>query len=94
SLNAAVITEYALAQNFPNPFNPSTSIVFDMVDAGFVSLKVYNTLGQEVAAVVNGSMDAGRHVVTFDAANLPSGMYLYRLETNGFSAQHKMLLMK
>ena len=91
---AAVITEYALYQNYPNPFNPSTSITFDLVEGGFVSLKVYNMLGQEIAVVVNGVRDAGRHVVTFDATSLPSGLYLYRIEANGFVTQKKMLLMK
>jgi hypothetical protein len=93
-MTAATITEYALHQNFPNPFNPGTSITFDLVDNGFVSLRVYNLLGQEVASLVNGTMDAGRHIVNFQADNLPSGLYLYRLETNGFSAQKKMVLMK
>ena len=92
---AATITEYALHQNFPNPFNPETKITFDLVDAGFVNLKVYNLLGQQVATLVNGTMDAGRHIVNFEANSLPSGLYLYRMETeSGFSAQKKMILMK
>jgi hypothetical protein len=91
---ANVVTEYALSQNYPNPFNPSTEIVFDMKDAGFVTLKVYNLLGQEIKALVNGNMSAGRHNVTFDATGLPSGLYVYKMETTGFSAQSKMLLMK
>jgi hypothetical protein len=89
-----VITEYALRQNYPNPFNPVTSIGFDLVESGMVTLKVFNPLGQEVATVVSGSLSSGRHTVTFDASYLPSGMYLYRLETNSFSATKKMLLMK
>jgi len=91
---AATITEYALHQNYPNPFNPTTSIVLDLVEKGFVSLKVYNLMGQEVAAVVNCTMDQGRHVVSFDASHLSSGIYLYRLNVNGFVAEKKMLLMK
>ncbi|MBU1638383.1 T9SS type A sorting domain-containing protein, partial [bacterium] len=94
SFAAATITEYALHQNFPNPFNPETKITFDMVDAGFVNLTVYNLLGQQVATLVNGTMDAGRHIVSFEAGSLPSGLYLYRMETDGFSAQKKMILMK
>jgi hypothetical protein len=94
SFAAATITEYALHQNFPNPFNPETKITFDMVEAGYVNLTVYNLLGQQVAALVNNTMDAGRHIVSFDATNLPSGLYLYRMETSGFSAQKKMVLMK
>jgi hypothetical protein len=91
---AEIITEYALRQNYPNPFNPKTSISFDLVDNGFVKLTIYNPMGQQVASVVSGEMPAGRHTVTFDASDLPSGMYLYRLEVNGFSAVRKMLLMK
>ena len=92
--NEAIITEYALHQNYPNPFNPETQIVFDLVEAGNVTLTVYNLMGQEVATLVNGMKDAGRHVLTFDAMSLPSGLYLYKLEANGFTAQHKMLLLK
>jgi uncharacterized protein YegL len=91
---AATITEYALHQNYPNPFNPTTSIALDLVDNGFVSLKVYNLMGQEVASVINGTLTSGRHVVSFDASHLSSGLYLYRLNVNGFSAEKKMLLMK
>jgi subtilisin-like proprotein convertase family protein len=90
----AVVTEYALLQNFPNPFNPETNIAFDMVEAGHVNVAVYNVIGQKVAELVNGNMNAGRHVVSFDATNLPSGLYLYKMEANGFSDQKKMVLMK
>ena len=91
---AAVITEYALHQNYPNPFNPETSIAYDLVESGFVSLTVYNMIGQQVATLVNSEMSAGRHIVAFDASDLPSGLYLYRIEANGFSAQMKMMLLK
>jgi hypothetical protein len=91
---ALVITEYALAQNYPNPFNPTTSISFDLVDAGHVNLMVYNLMGQNVASLVNAPMTAGRHIVSFDANALPSGVYFYRLNVNGFVAEKKMLLMK
>jgi hypothetical protein len=89
-----IISEYTLRQNYPNPFNPRTSISFDLVQSGFVKLTVYNPMGQQVAAVVSGEMNAGNHTIAFDASDLPSGMYLYRLEVNGFSAVRKMLLMK
>jgi hypothetical protein len=88
------ITEYTLYQNYPNPFNPTTSIMFDLVESGTVTLTVYNPMGQQVALLVNGSLNAGRHTVTFYASDLPSGMYLYHLEAQGFSATQKMLLMK
>ena len=94
SVNLAVVTEYALKQNYPNPFNPSTEIVYDMKEAGFVTLRVYNLLGQAVATLVNGNVEAGRHITSFNATNLPSGLYIYKMETGSFSAQHKMLLMK
>jgi hypothetical protein len=92
--NAVVVTEYALHQNFPNPFNPSTTITFDLVESGNVTLQVFNLMGQEVATLVNGNLSSGRHTIDFNAASLPSGLYLYKLEANGFSAEKKMLLMK
>jgi hypothetical protein len=92
--SAATVMEYALHQNYPNPFNPSTEIVFDMKENGPVNLKVYNLMGQEVTTLLNGNMNQGRHSISFNAANLPSGVYIYRMEANGFSAQNKMLLMK
>jgi uncharacterized delta-60 repeat protein len=91
---AASITEYALQQNYPNPFNPSTKIVYDMKEAGYVTVKVYNLLGQVVATLVNTNVNQGRHSMNFDAAGLPSGVYVCRMETAGFEAQNKMLLMK
>jgi len=95
SFGAAVITEYALHQNFPNPFNPSTSLTFDVVDKNFVSLKVFNAAGQEVGTVANSEYEAGRHTVNFSAANLPSGLYFYTVKIgNEFSATKKMLLVK
>jgi hypothetical protein len=92
--NEAIITEYALYQNFPNPFNPTTSITFSLAADGFVTLKLYDVAGQEVATVVSGEMTAGRHAITYDASGLPSGMYLCHMAVNGFSATKKMLLMK
>ena len=95
SANLAVITEYALHQNYPNPFNPSTSLVFDVVAENTVNLTVYNAMGQEVATLVNGTMNAGRHTVSFDAANLTSGLYFYTVKIgNEFTATKKMLLVK
>lgn len=92
--NSGVVSEYSLHQNFPNPFNPSTSIRFDLVEAGVTTLKVYNVQGQEVATLVNGMQNAGSHTVSFNATGLPSGLYVYSLEVNGFKAEGKMLLMK
>ncbi|HEY3296424.1 MAG TPA: T9SS type A sorting domain-containing protein [bacterium] len=92
--SAPLVTEYALRQNYPNPFNPTTQISFDLVEAGNASLSIYNLMGQQVVTLVNGNLSAGRHEVSFDATNLPSGIYLYRLKVNGFVAEKKMLLMK
>ena len=94
SATTGAVTAYSLRQNYPNPFNPTTAITFDILDNGFVSLKVYNLMGQQVATLVNRNLSAGRHTISFDGANLPSGVYLYRLEANNFSAEKKMLLMK
>ncbi|HEY3294983.1 MAG TPA: T9SS type A sorting domain-containing protein [bacterium] len=91
---AGAVTDYALNQNYPNPFNPSTSISFDLKEEGFTTLRVYNMVGQEVATLVNSSLPQGRHTVNFDAASLPSGLYVYRVEANGYSAVRKMLLLK
>ena len=92
--NPPVIRHYALHQNYPNPFNPETSIAFDLAESGPVILSVYNLIGQEVASLVNGMQDAGRHIVRFDAMNLSSGVYLYRITANNFTDQEKMLLLR
>ncbi|MCB9368940.1 MAG: T9SS type A sorting domain-containing protein [Calditrichaeota bacterium] len=95
SASAAVITEYALHQNYPNPFNPSTNLVYDVVAENHVDLTVYNAMGQEVATLVNGTVGAGRHTVSFDASNLTSGLYFYTVKIgNEFTATKKMLLVK
>jgi len=87
--------DYTLAQNFPNPFNPSTKIQYALPVEGSVTLKVFNILGQEVITLINNELvTAGRHEVTFDASHLPSGIYLYRIQTDGFVQVKKMILMK
>ncbi|MFZ5433666.1 MAG: T9SS type A sorting domain-containing protein [Calditrichota bacterium] len=85
---------YSLKQNYPNPFNPTTQLVYDLADAGLVRLTVYNVMGQQVAELVNRTMPAGHHELTFDGSGLASGLYLYRLEVNGFADEKKMVLMK
>jgi hypothetical protein len=87
-------TEYALYQNYPNPFNSTTVFTFDLREATSVSLTLYNVAGQEVAKVLNRELSAGRHDVSFNASGLPTGMYLYRLDTPSFHATKKMLLLK
>jgi hypothetical protein len=97
SFTAAIVTEYALLQNFPNPFNPTTQIAFDVLNTNAVTLKIYNAAGQEVATLVNGANYEGghRYVVNFDATNLTSGLYFYTVKIgNEFNATKKMLLVK
>ncbi|HEX7358112.1 MAG TPA: T9SS type A sorting domain-containing protein [Ignavibacteriaceae bacterium] len=86
--------EFALNQNYPNPFNPTTAINFSIAEPTFVKLAVFNLLGQEVEVLKNEYMNAGTYNVTFDAASLPSGMYLYKIETAQYSSVRKMMLMK
>lgn len=86
--------EYALAQNFPNPFNPSTMIQYSLRETHHTRLSVYNIAGQEVARLVDGMQEAGAHSVLFDAAGMPSGMYFYRLQSGDFSHTAKMVLLK
>jgi len=86
--------EFDLAQNFPNPFNPSTVIRYALPVKSHVLLTVHNLLGQLVATVVNGDQDAGFHDVRFDALNLASGVYLYRLEAGKFIETRKLTLIR
>lgn len=89
---------FDLAQNFPNPFNPSTTIKFAVDNSGFVSLKVYDILGKEVATLVNEDLDKGSYTVNFNSntqgLNLASGMYIYKLSSNNKTISKKMLLLK
>lgn len=85
---------FSLEQNFPNPFNPETEISFSLSKSDNVTLKVYNILGSEVATLVNGFMEAGKHSVKLNASNLTSGVYLYTIKSGNFTATHKMILMK
>lgn len=86
--------KFQLDQNYPNPFNPSTKIEFQIAKPGLVSLKVYNVLGEKVATLVNENKQPGTYSIEFEGNNYPSGIYFYKIETNGFTAVHKMLLLK
>jgi len=86
--------DFSLSQNYPNPFNPSTSIEFAMPRAGQASLVIYDVRGEEVARLVDGFKSAGRHAVRWDAGFLPSGVYLYRFQADGFSEVRKLTLAK
>jgi hypothetical protein len=87
-------TEYMLLQNYPNPFNSTTTIRYGLPQESQVTLIVYNTLGQQVAELEKENIAAGFHEVRFGAANLPSGMYFYRLQTGDFVKTRKLLLLK
>ncbi len=87
-------TVYALEQNYPNPFNPKTSISFALPNAGHVSLKVYNVLGQEVATLVDGHMEAGNQTAEWEASEFSSGVYFYRLNAERYTQTLKMMLLK
>jgi hypothetical protein len=85
---------YILEQNYPNPFNPSTNVKFAVPVRGYISLRVFDVLGKEVAVLVNKEMNAGSYNVDFDGSRLPSGVYFYKLETEAFTDVKKMLLVK
>jgi hypothetical protein len=87
-------TGYFLAQNFPNPFNPVTTIRYSLPTGSEVSLKVFNPLGEEVATLVTGRQDAGPHTVSWDAAGQPSGLYFYRLQAGDFTQTKKLVLLR
>jgi len=86
--------EFALEANYPNPFNPQTTIRFALPEAVQVRLHVYDLLGREVARLIDTDMEAGRHDVVFNAQNLASGLYIYRIQAGSFSHHRTMLLVK
>jgi hypothetical protein len=85
---------YALKQNYPNPFNPTTNIRFDLPKDSDVNLVVYDLMGREVAKLVNNRLNAGYYTINFNAANLPSGVYIYRLKAGDFVSTKKLMLLK
>jgi len=86
--------EFSLFQNYPNPFNPSTNIEFRIADFGFVSLKVYDVLGNEIATLINEEKSAGTYEVEFSAEALTSGIYFYSLTAGSFTETKKMILLR
>jgi hypothetical protein len=96
-----LVAEYGLAQNYPNPFNPTTNFEFRIAKFGFVSLKIYDVLGNEVAILVNEEKPAGKYKFSFNAANLPdgktglaSGVYFYRMQAGNVILTKKFILLK
>jgi hypothetical protein len=86
--------KFTLDQNYPNPFNPSTTISWQSPGRSWQTLKVYDVLGNEIAVLINGEQEAGNHSINFNAANLSSGVYFYRLDTEKFSETKSMILIK
>jgi hypothetical protein len=92
--SAEIPKAYALHQNHPNPFNPSTAIEFALPKASFVTLKIYDLLGKEVATLVSEKLPAGKHQRVWEAKGLASGVYLYRLEARAFVQTRKLILLR
>jgi len=88
-----LLTEFRLYQNYPNPFNPSTIISYQLPKQGFVSINIYNILGQKITSLVKNPQSAGSYQFNFDASNLSAGTYIYQLKAGDF-IQKKMLLLK
>jgi hypothetical protein len=87
-------TSFALHQNYPNPFNPTTTIRYSLPHKSQVLLTVYNTLGQQVATIVQAQQDAGSYEVKFDGSALASGVYIYRIQAGSFVQAKKLLLVR
>lgn len=93
-VNFNTVTDFALEQNYPNPFNPTTSISYSIPKNEFVTLKVYDVIGNEVATLVNTLQESGKHEVNFNASNLSSGIYFYKLTAGNYTQIMKMMLVK
>jgi hypothetical protein len=87
-------TKYEMNQNYPNPFNPTTHIRFGLPKAVKVKIDVYNLLGQHVATILEAFKPAGYHDIDFNARHLPSGLYFYRIQTSGYNAVRRMIVIK
>jgi hypothetical protein len=88
------INEYKLYENYPNPFNPTTKIKFDVVKSGTVRIMVYDITGREIQTLVNERLQPGTYETTFDGSQLTSGVYFYRMVTDGYSETKRMILVK
>jgi hypothetical protein len=86
--------DYGLNQNYPNPFNPVTTISYSLSKSSFVTLEVYNSLGQKIATLVKNKMNPGSYSAKFNASNLPSGIYYYKIQAADFQLVKKMLLLQ
>ncbi len=93
-IDISIPDEYSLEQNYPNPFNPSTTIRYSLPIDGHVKLRVYNSLGQEIITLVNEYKPKGRYEVKYDTSGLPTGLYVYRIDTGGFTDTKRMMFIK
>lgn len=93
-VDAVIPKQFELQQNYPNPFNPTTTISFSIPSSQFVKLSVFNTLGQQVATLVNEQLNAGQYKLLFDASNLVSGIYYYRIEAGNFTSTKRLVLLR
>jgi hypothetical protein len=93
-VNIGTLTAFSLSEAYPNPFNPTTSMTLAVPEAGNVSVQVYNIMGQVVATLASGHMDASTYTLTWDASNVSSGMYFVKAETAGSVTTQKLVLMK
>jgi len=93
-IGTGIPDKYKLYQNYPNPFNPETKINFDIAKLGFVNLKIFDLLGREIKSLYSGQLNAGKYEFNFNAYDLSSGMYFYKLETESYTSVMKMLLIK
>ena len=93
-MNSVSVNTIELSQNYPNPFNPTTTIKYQIANDSFVSLIIYNSLGEEIKTSVNEIKTAGSYKVSFDGSELPSGMYVYQLKSGNYIQTEKMILMK
>jgi hypothetical protein len=94
SASAQIPAKYELRQNFPNPVNPTTTISFDIPTRSIISLKIFDILGREVSTLVFGEMQAGAYTRQWNAANMASGVYFYRLQAGTYTETKKLLLLK
>jgi len=88
------VSTYSLSNNYPNPFNPSTTIKYQIPELSFVTLKLYDVLGNEITTLVNKEKSVGSYEVDFNASSLPSGIYFYRIQAESYVDTKKMVLMK
>ncbi|MEO8210146.1 MAG: T9SS type A sorting domain-containing protein, partial [bacterium] len=91
---SSIPKDFILSQNYPNPFNPKTVISYQLAVSNFVTLKVYDAMGKEVATLVNQKQNSGRYQVNFEGSNFSSGVYFYKLNTGGFTDTKRMILIK